>query len=815
MSETPLFAEIAVPVPLDRTFTWSVPPSMAPEISVGMRVRVPFGGRLLTGVVLALGSEEPEGFDAKAISALLDEAPPVPSTILDLARFVADHYIAPIGEVLKCALPPALSRTGERGWKPTEKGASSASTLEGIEREIVEQLLVQGRATRSELREKIGRAGVPAALDRLEEGGFVRPDDRWSDSKGGRWEKGVSLRPVDAAAIAKACGRSVARARVVERLVALGRPALVDELCREASCTAAVVRALEKGGILASFSQPRRYDLSAAWMSPAGGTACGALVLTSDQQVALDAILSEPPRSFLLQGVTGSGKSEVYGRALEELVRRGGKGIWLVPEIALTPVFARSLEKRFGRRLAVLHSSLSVGERSSEWRRIRDGEVDVVLGPRSAIWAPVEPLGLVVVDEEHDSSYKQEETPRYSARDLALWRGRAEGTRVVLGSATPSAESAQGAREGRLERLLLPNRIENRPLPRVELVDLREEKADPGDRGAIVFSRRLREAIDERMRLGEQALILLNRRGYSPHLVCRGCSEQFLCPDCSIARTYHKRVSLLVCHYCGRKGPAPERCPACGGAVLHPEGVGTERVLEKVRALWPDSPSDRLDRDVARRRGAVTDLLDRFGRGEIRILVGTQMIAKGHHFPNVTLTGVITADGPLSFPDFRAGERTFQLLVQVAGRAGRGSRPGEVVLQSFHPDHPAIRHAAAGRVDDFLEDELRLRRAFAFPPFTRMIRIVVSSSDRAVALAEAERIGREISARAGKEPIRLLGPAPAPLERIKGRWRFHVILRGTNRKFLRRLASASVGSMTPGSGKGPDRVIDVDPQDLL
>jgi len=811
------FAEVAVPVPRDGTFTYSIPEHLAPELQVGSRVQVPFGSRVLSGIVLAVTETPPPGIELRPIASLLDDEPALPLSILEMARFAAEYYLAPIGEVVRSALPAPLSRKGERGYLPTEKGVTEVETLNGVEREVMESVIQTGRRTRSELREALARPHLGEKLERLLGAGFLRTDDRWTDGKGIRWEKGVSLREVSQEQILAAVGRSSGRLRVVEYLRQLGRPALVEEIVRTCECSSAIVKSLETAGILAPFTQPKRYDATLSWHSaglPSAAETVG-FPLTAEQAAALAEILPTPRGAFLLHGVTGSGKSEIYARALDQTVRAGKKGIWLVPEIALTPVFARQLAKRFQGRLAVLHSAMSAGERTTEWKRIRNGEVDVVLGPRSAIWAPVEPLGLVVVDEEHESSYKQEETPRYHARDLALFRGARENATVILGSATPSVESIHGARSGRLREIRLRTRVEDRPLPIVEIVDLRDEKADQGDRGAIIFSTRLRTAVDECLSRNEQVILLLNRRGYSPHLICRSCDEDFRCADCSVARTFHKREGQLVCHYCGRRGAAPQRCPRCGGAVLHPEGIGTERVLEKFLTIWPGISADRLDRDTIRRRGGAAAVLDKFERGDLRVLVGTQMVAKGHHFPNVTLTGVISADGLLGFPDFRAAERTFQLLVQVSGRAGRGEKPGRVLIQTFYPQHPAIRHAIAADTDRFFEEELRLRKAFHYPPFTRVIHLVSSSSKRESALEDIEALGAALVSQPEARFHRILGPAPAPIEKLNGKFRFHILVRGENRKALRALVGAALEAVPSPKGHSVDRVVDVDPANVL
>jgi primosomal protein N' (replication factor Y) len=523
---------------------------------------------------------------------------------------------------------------------------------------------------------------------------------------------------------------------------------------------------------------------------------------------------------FLLRGITGSGKTEVYLRAVEAVLQRGGSAILLVPEIALVPALAGSVAARFGDRLAILHSNLGSAERQQEWQRIREGAARVVLGPRSAIFAPVERLGLVVVDEEHDPAYKQEVTPRYHGRDLALVRGRAAAAPVLLVSATPSLESRYNAERGRYQPLELTRRVGGGSLPEGLLVDMRKELASRkagGDKaveerkpGEVLFSRLLRQEIETTLGVGAQVILLRNRRGYAPRLLCRACGEDMRCDQCGLPRTFHRREERLVCHYCGSQRPVPEVCPTCQEAALEPIGTGTERLEEDFRELFPGVPVAVLDRDTVRRKGGAAAVLERFGQGETKVLIGTQMVSKGHHFPNVALTGVMSADTYLGFPDFRAVERTYNLLTQLAGRAGRGEVPGRVVIQTFHPEHYAIRAALEHDDAAFAAEEMRFRRAFHYPPYTRMVQILVQEKKRERGEGRLRDLARALARHPLSRGFRILGPAPAPLERLRGKWRFQLLIRGESYKQLHALLRAVLPEPLPS-----EVTVDVDPQDLL
>jgi primosomal protein N' (replication factor Y) len=663
--------------------------------------------------------------------------------------------------------------------------------------------------TVAELQARVGLPDLDEILAGLSERGRIGAEEHRARSA--RYVNAVELAPGEVAAHLAAAGRSAAGRGVVEYLAAIGRPATTAEVAAAVGCTPAVVRRLVSLGVLRQFTQVERLSLDRHMLGIPEKEP--EICLREDQAHALGQLTGVLDRRefapFLLQGMTGSGKTEVYLRAAEEALARGRSAILLVPEIALVPALARAVERRFGDDLAILHSGLGTGERHQEWERVRRGEARVVLGPRSALFAPVPDLGLIVVDEEQDTSYKQEISPRYNARDLALVRGRDAGAATLLVSATPSLESRFNAERGKLEILQLTERVGQGRLPEGILVDLREEGVSrrPGE---VHFSERLRFEILQALADGDQVILLRNRRGYAPILLCRACGEDMSCPDCGLARTFHRRDKRLVCHYCGSMIRAPQTCPTCKEDALEPIGAGTERVEEDFKELFPGVTVDVLDRDTARRPGGPAAVLERFARGEVQVLIGTQMVSKGHHFPNVALTAVLAADAYLGFPDFRAVERTYNLLVQVAGRAGRGDRPGRVVIQTWHPDHYAIQ--AALRQDDtaFAREELRFRRVFHYPPYTRMVQLLVRDKSRDRAQTLISSLAADLAAHPLSRAVRISGPAPAPLERLRGQWRFQLLARSADGRALHRLLK----EILP---KNPsyDLVIDVDPQQLL
>jgi primosomal protein N' (replication factor Y) len=545
---------------------------------------------------------------------------------------------------------------------------------------------------------------------------------------------------------------------------------------------------------------------------------------TPEQQKVLtsirEAIKSGAYAPFLLHGVTGSGKTEVYLASVEEVLKQDREALVLVPEISLTPQLVGRFQSRFGDAITVLHSRLSPGERYDGWRRIKKGLVNVAIGTRSAIFAPFTRPGIIVVDEEHDTSYKQEEKLRYNARDLALVRGRMDNAVVILGSATPSVESYFNARTGKLTLLELTRRVEGRPLPSIEIVDMKQERLQHPET-ARELSRRLKETLAERVRQNQQSLLFLNRRGFAPCIICRECGHVFGCPNCSVSLIHHQRVKKLQCHYCGYAIAAPDTCPGCGGIRLNLMGRGTERLEDEVKALLPQSRVERMDRDTTRGKWGHRSVLNRFSASAAGILIGTQMIAKGHDLPGITLVGVVSADSSLNFPDFRAGERTFQLLTQVAGRAGRGDIAGEVIIQTFNPRHYSIEASRKQAYSLFYEEEVKFRKELNYPPFSRLINFRMEGTSRKKAADFSDRLGALAHSLLRKEGrfrdgIELLGPAAAPWEKIKGKYRFQMVVKGSSLTLLRGFASRLISrapEMIKGSGVAFS--VDVDPVSLL
>jgi len=800
---------VALPLPIRKNFAYRVPETL-PLPTPGTRVRVPFGERVLTGIVVP-DPVEPDGGGValRDVLEVLDDEPVCPPELLETAAKVAHRFFAAEGEIFKSALPARLPATGAVRYRVTEKGAL-ASVRADPEASPFLEALADGRIVR--LAELPPEARPRReTLRSLEQRGWIRAVSRESRDARRPVLAYVPSR-IDPAERDSKLGRSRRGREALAWLETLGRPATAAEVRLSTGAGTGVLRGLAQKGLVLTFEQVEKDEPSIPPPRPAGTSD---LVLTAEQARSLETIRSAiRERRYLpalLQGVTGSGKTEIYLRAIAAARDLGRGSVWLVPEIALTPVFARQLRRQFGDRAAVLHSALSEKERARAWDRVRSGEAPIVIGPRSAAFAPVADPGLFVVDEEHDSSYKQRESPRYDAREVAAIRAKALGAALVMGSATPSMEGYHAARTGRMASLRLTSRVESRPLPRVAIVDLRRERASPEEKGVPLFSAALVERLAETFGRGEQAILLQPRRGFAPFLLCRECGFDFRCSRCSVSRTVHDRGRRLICHYCGEKVPRPERCPECGGSLLEAIGAGTERVAERFARLFPDVPWTILDRDSARRRG-VEAVVDDVLSGRARCLIGTQMVAKGHDFPNVTAVGVLSADSILNFPDFRAAEKTFQLLSQVAGRAGRGDAPGTVHVQTFHPGHPAIRRAAEHDVDGFAADELEFRRTFFYPPFSELAAVLVSSPNRDRAEEAGKEIGRALAAAAAGRPIRISGPAPAPIERLQGRWRFQILLRGPDRAAILSLLEAAIPDRPPS---GTQLAVDVDPQDLM
>lgn len=808
-SGTATFVTVAVPVPGLGALTYAVDEEQSSAVPrPGMRCRVPLGKRTLEGIIVECLDEAPEGLQVRAVEEIVDRRPVLSTELLDLGRFIADYYLAPIGEVLKSMLPSGLGAWGRERLRITDAGALAAPREE-LAAAVLAHLSDGAVSTVSSLSDIAPLDRLWPVVNELEQRGWLRYQGRRRD-RGQRFARAYELAAGEPDELLERCGRSKPGRKIVETLLDLDRAAGKQELLASADCGAGVLRRLVKLGVLHEFVEVRALDLDRHRLS--GADEWAGWTLTDEQQAAVDAVVADleagSGERFLLHGVTGGGKTEVYLRAAQRAVELNRTVLILVPEIALVPALARQVRDRFGDRHAILHSGLSQQERAQEWQRIRSGEARVVVGPRSALFAPLDRLGLVVVDEEHDSSYKQESNPRYHGRDMAYVRAENAGATLLLGSATPSMESRYNVERQRLQPLTIRERVGEAQLPQGVVVDLRRE-ARPRRPGEIVFSRTLIGELQACLDHGRQAILLRNRRGYAPVLLCVECGHDHPCPDCGLAQTVHRKSGQLHCHYCGSKRSIPGRCAECRSPELDAVGAGTERVEEQVRELFPRARVDVLDRDSAR-GGGLREILERFGSGDRDILVGTQMVAKGHHFPNVSLAAVLNADTYLSFPDVRGVERAYALLAQLAGRSGRGEVLGKVIIQTRQPDHYAVRAALEGDDGMFAEREREFRRQFGYPPFSRLIAVVTEDRNRGRAQETATAVAQRIRGRLDTDAIRISGPQPAPLERLAGRWRFQVLLTGTEPARMRALVEEALPSSS-----ATRVVVDVDPYQLF
>jgi primosomal protein N' (replication factor Y) len=801
---------VALPVPVDRLFDYEVPEDLAREAEVGRRVRAPFSGRRLTGVIVALGGAEDAPRGLRLLDAILDPTPALPAPLLAALVEEAQAALCPVGIALAAALPPGASPESERGFTLTARGREAAAlgAARGPAAAVLAALREAPRSARA-----LARSGAtPALLASLERERLVAPQliERGPRARPARVRVARLADGVDAEAEAAALARAPRQAALLRRL-AESREAETVALARFVPGAAEGLRGLVRRGLVAL--EEREVALGSALPADAA-----TVELTTEQEQAVaalgEAVRARRSESFLLHGVTGSGKTEVYLRTVAETLALGRQALVLVPEIPLTHQILSRLRGRFGDRLAVLHSGLTPNERLAQWERLRRGEVPIAVGARSALFAPMRDLGVIVIDEEHDAAYKSEEGFRYHARSLAARRARHESCPLVLGSATPSLETRFAAERGRIRRLRLAHRIGSRPLPAVQLVDLAQERAALPRGRKLVLGPTLLRALRETTAQGGQSILFLNRRGFSTQIACVDCQHVTRCKHCDIALTYHARANALRCHYCDYQVAPPEHCPACGSDKAALLGIGTERVEEEVRAQLPDARVARLDRDTAGRRGTIESVLARLAAGKLDVLIGTQMVAKGHDFPGVRLVGVVNADLGLHLPDFRAAERTFQLLTQVAGRAGRGALPGRVVLQTWSPDHYAIRPAAAHDYERFYAEERRSREALRYPPFGRLALVRIAAADEAAARAAAARLAEAARAAAGADGPEVLGPAPAPIARLRGQHRFQLLLKHARAEALR-----SVGrQLVEAAGRLPAGVrfsIDLNPLDML
>ncbi len=889
----PAFCDIALPLPLDTTFTYRIPGGNGlladgAHPVIGGRVLVPFREQRLSGVVVALHDREPS-LKTKPLLQVLDTTPVLDESLMRLARWIAEYYLAPLGEVFRTMLPLAAEFRRARAYRITDAGqlalhqAGMSGSSARSRKEPVEQMLefrvldyladretVREPALKSAThadnriltalvrkkwitREDLSSAGETrrmvkvavlksnarsfdsssaspcSAEDSLrmtkEEGSSPRASE---DTLGARDRTEDLHRPSPQGGTAFSPGRqpwvdqqkensspvgaaprtklNPNQQKILDTLAQSGGRMRVDEL-RELPVPHTTLQTLVKRGLVEIIEEPADFAVSTIKPRPSPFQ----FQFTPAQQTALEqirtAVSSAKYAGFLLHGVTGSGKTAVYLTAMHAVLQAGRSAILLVPEIGLTPAVAADLHQIFGDQVAILHSGLTDRERAEQWHRIRRGDARMVVGTRSAVFAPMADLALIIVDEEQDGSYKQEETPRYHARDVAVMRARMSGATVVLGSATPSLESYFNAQKGKYGLLELPDRVEQRPLPEVEILDMKQEFRETGHEQVI--SRRLAAEIGERLARREQVMVLLNRRGYAPVVLCRACGHTSQCANCAIALTHHKREHRLQCHYCGYLQAVPRICEECGSEYVYFVGTGSEKLEELLHGMFPQARIGRLDRDTVRGRHDFEHMLNQLSAGELDILVGTQMIAKGHDVHGVTLVGVVGADIALGLPDFRAAERTFQLLTQVAGRAGRGHSPGKVVLQTCFPEHYAVQFASAHDFRGFYDKELRYRSWMHYPPFNAVANVLVRGEKLDDVLKFSGLLGRwfEKTSHLG---IRVLGPAAAPITRLKRDYRYHFLLKSASREKLNALLRSMLAYSTEQKIPRSNLIVDVD-----
>jgi primosomal protein N' (replication factor Y) len=772
-------ARVALPVPVDELFDYAVPEALAAAAQPGCRVRVRLRRRRLSGVIVERTVGRAPGGALEPLESVLDAQPELSPALLAVLRASAAECLCPIGLALACALPPGSAPRSAAAFALTPRGRealASARLAPPVARVLAR--LARGPAQRAELRREAGSAEALAReLPRLARDGLILPCSLERPPRArAASERVASLAPGVGPEAAAGLARAPEQAALLRRLAGAG-PVPVRALEAERRGAAARLRALAARGLVRLESRPAPRDVLGAPVAPEPPPLLGSE--QSDAVKAItDAVRARRAERFLLHGVTGSGKTEVYLHAIAEALALGRQALVLVPEITLTHQILARLRGRFGDALAVLHSGLSPGERLEQWQRLRAGATPIAVGARSALFAPLERLGVIVIDEEHDAAYKNEEGFRYHARALAARRAEAAACPLVLGSATPSLESRFAADRGELRRLVLASRIGERPLPAVEIVDLaRERELAPRGR-RVVLSGALERALRETLAEGGQSILLLNRRGFSTQVLCFTCGTAERCRHCDIALVYHATEQRLRCHYCDFQIPPPERCSQCGAPDTALLGTGTERLEEELRLRLPEARIARLDRDSARRRGYTERVLRELRARRIDVLLGTQMVAKGHDFPGVRLVGVVLADVGLQLPDFRAAERTFQLLTQVAGRAGRDRAPGRVIVQTYAPACPAIRFVREHDYEGFYAQELPQRAALGYPPFGRLVQAVVAGRDAGATQAGAEALAQAAAAGAAEGEPEVLGPAPSPIARLRGRYRFQLLLKG-------------------------------------
>lgn len=823
------YASVAFPIPQELTFTYAVPARFQSKVVCGARVIAPLGPRAVReGVIVAL-MDEPDlpddSIEIKKFTDLLDDTPTYSAELLDLTKWMAEYYLSSWGEALQCAIPGAVRTEQNRTVRllATEEQIEETKKNARVQAEILVTLHAEDNLSPNQIARRIGGgvSRIRPALIALEEKAFIELKSEVKPKAKSQSTFVVSLaKPTDEieAEIQSVAKRAPKQAGILRLLIDESdtAPAYATDLTKRADASLTTLRSLEQKGLIRLASVPViRNPLTLEPVPPTQP-----LPPNAEQADALEKVRSTIDRNersvFLLHGVTGSGKTEVYMQAIDTVLKRGKGAIVLIPEIALTPQTVSRFVGRFGTYVAVLHSQLSEGERYDQWHRIRNGEADIVVGPRSAVFAPLPNLGIIVVDEEHETSYKQNEpAPRYHAREVAVKRAELANCPVILGTATPSLESFYRTESGAYQRLNLPSRVDNISMPSVEIVDMREElKQD----NRSIFSTALRTAIEARLTNQEQIILFLNRRGFSTYVFCRTCGYVERCNNCSISLTFHLETKRMTCHHCGAERPTPKVCPECGSEYIRHFGLGTEQVEQQVLKAFPDAKVQRMDTDTMTRKDAHQNALDAFKTGEIDILIGTQMIAKGLDFPNVTLVGVISADTALNLPDFRAGERAFNLLTQVAGRSGRSETGGEVIIQTYTPEHYSIQAAEGHDYHRFYQQEVTYRNELLYPPFSHAATILLRGEDEPEVIQASNALLNCLESFQADQfsEVEIRGPVAAPLSKIMGKFRWHFLLRSESVEKLRGLIREALANAPPEvTATRIDLIVDIDPISVL
>ncbi len=796
-----------------KSYTYEIPEHLKNSCLPGMRVLVPFGRRRVTGYILS-GQKECKGFKAKKIIDILDDHPLFPESEIAFFKWISDYYIHPLGDVIKTALPSGFDRHDISQVSATKYGQDclNNSQLTPGEEQVIEFVLKRKSCTLKTLKQNHANKTINALVRKMEKKELITVSAVLK-TDGAKVKKEKFILYED---MPKIMVRMSKKRREILSIVKQKREISLTGLRADIPTAPALIKPLEKAGYIKIIQRQVFRDPFGEPVEPDTPPE-----LTMEQQIVVKQVqenLSHGFKPYLLSGVTGSGKTEVYMRLVKDVVNKGKTAIVLVPEISLISQTERRFRARFGKKIAVIHSSLTKGELLDQWRTISLKKVGIVIGARSAVFAPLDNIGIIIVDEEHDGSYKQEQGFRYNARDIAIVRAKLNNCVVILGSATPSVQSYQNVVLKRFVELKLKNRVGKHSLPKINLVDLKQYKDVRGYDKIITpeLARGIRTCLDQ----GNQALIFLNRRGFATFPVCLDCGKSLSCKYCDITMTLHKGHNEYQCHLCGYARPVKVKCPECGSLKIKPLGFGTEKIESMLKAMFPDARLTRMDQDSTSRKGAALKILKSIRNQNVDIIVGTQMLAKGHDFPSITLVGVICADLSLSLPDFRAGERTFQLLAQVAGRAGRGETKGQVIMQTYNPDHFIIQAAKQQDFLEFFQNEVPFRKALMYPPFSRMIQLKMSGTNALKVKIFAQDIATVLKTMLDKDTkqknmIQILGPIEAPIQRISSKFRWQILVKSPSATLINGLITSMMNNGKIKSGTGVRLIVDVDPYSLM